>query len=168
MVSRTAKSGKCRSSDLRRKVCAAARVAVRHIAKRSSELNAKWMPALGMAAGALWLSVCLVATNAAEPGHSSHGDVDKLLVEARAAIEAGNLDRASALVERAEAAQPKYSLFHLGPTPALVRRELTQAQKAAGWAIAGRLNARPHSPPSRAPLRTGAHASSRPIRLPNG
>jgi general secretion pathway protein D len=85
-----------------------------------------------MAAGAVWLSVCLVATNAAEPGTMTHGDVDKLLVEARAAIEAGNLDRASALVERAEAAQPKYSLFHLGATPALVRRELTQAQKSAG------------------------------------
>ena len=94
-------------------------------------MNAKWMPALGMAAGALWLSVCLV-TNAAEPGALSHNDVDKLLVDARAAIAAGNLDRASALVERAEAAQPKYTLFHLGPTPTLVRRELTQAQKAAG------------------------------------
>ncbi len=95
-------------------------------------MNAKWKSALGMAAGALWLSVCLVATNAAEPGTLTHGDVDKLLVEARAAIEAGNLDRASALVERAEAAQPKYSLFHLGATPKLVRRELTKAQKTAG------------------------------------
>ncbi|MEX2092785.1 MAG: hypothetical protein WD971_08920 [Pirellulales bacterium] len=90
------------------------------------------MPALGMAAGAVWLSVCLVATNAAEPGTLTHGDVDKMLVEARAAIEAGNLDRASALVERAEAAHPKYSLFHLGATPALVRRELTKAQKSQG------------------------------------
>ncbi len=113
------------------KVCPATRDGSRHIAKRSCELNAKWMPALGMAAGALWLSVCLV-TNAAEPGALSHNDVDKLLVDARAAIAAGNLDRASALVERAEAAQPKYTLFHLGPTPTLVRRELTQAQKAAG------------------------------------
>jgi general secretion pathway protein D len=90
------------------------------------------MPALGLAAGALWLSACLVTTYAAEPGATSHGDVDKLLVEARAAIEAGNLDRASALVDEAEAAHPKYSLFHLGPTPALVRRELVKAQKSAG------------------------------------
>lgn len=95
-------------------------------------MNAKWMPALGLAAGALWLSVCLVSSNAAEPGGMSHANVDKLLVEARAAIQAGNLDRASALVAQAEAAQPKYSLFHLGPTPTLVRRELTKAQKAAG------------------------------------
>ena len=48
--------------------CPATRRTTRHIAKRSSELNAKWMPALGLAAGALWLSVCLVTTNAAEPG----------------------------------------------------------------------------------------------------
>ena len=114
------------------KICPATRYGNRHIAKRSCELNAKWMPALGMAAGALWLSACLVTTNAAEPGALSHNDVDKLLVDARAAIAAGNLDRASALVERAEAAQPKYTLFHLGPTPTLVRRELTQAQKSAG------------------------------------
>jgi general secretion pathway protein D len=100
-------------------------------------LNAKWMPALGMAAGAFWLSVCLVTTHAAEPG-APHKDVDRLLTEARASIEAGNLDRATALVEQAEAAQPKYSLFHLGPTPALVRRELTKAQRAAGYDAAAR------------------------------
>jgi hypothetical protein len=102
------------------------------IAKRSSDLNAKWMPAVGMAAGAAWLSVCLVAVNAAEPGRPSQGDVDKMLVEARTAIAAKDFDRANALVAQAEAAQPKYTLFHLGPTPALVRRELAKAQHSAG------------------------------------
>jgi general secretion pathway protein D len=85
-----------------------------------------------MAAGAAWLSVCFVAATAAEPGRLNRGDVDELLNGARAAIEAGDFARAGALVDQAEAAHPKYSLFHLGPTPALVRRELTKAEKAAG------------------------------------
>lgn len=113
-------------------------------------MNAKWMPALGVATGAAWLSVCLFAANAAEPGKLSHGDVDKILLEARTAIEAGDFARASALVDQAEAAQPKYSLFHLGPTPALVRRELAKAQKATGAdgaSLSGRdRNSRPYVP----------------------
>lgn len=95
-------------------------------------MNAKWMPALGLAAGAVWLSACLVATQAAETRSLSRSEVDRLLVEARSAIQAGNLDRATALVERAEAAHAKYPLFSLGPTPATVRRELTEAQQTAG------------------------------------
>ena len=92
----------------------------RHIAKRSSELNAKWMPALGVAAGAIWMAACLVSTACARTGTARpRSDVDKLLVQAHAAIEEGNLDRAAALVERAESAQPRYPLFHMGPTPAL-------------------------------------------------
>ncbi|MGD9634212.1 MAG: hypothetical protein AB7I57_22190, partial [Pirellulales bacterium] len=113
-------------------------------------MNAKWKPALGVAAGAAWLSVCLFTANAAEPGKVSHGDVDKMLLDARAAIEARDFARASALVDQAEAAQPKYSLFHLGPTPALVRRELQRAQQAAGADGASRAsldkNSRPYVP----------------------
>jgi len=108
------------------------------------------MPALGVAAGAAWLSVCLVAANAAEPKRASQGEVDKMLAEARSAIEAQDFARATTLVERAEAAQPKYSLFHLGPTPALVRRELNKAKQAAGVtddSMAGlAANSRPYGP----------------------
>ena len=95
-------------------------------------MNAKWMPRLGVAAGVVWLSACLAAASGAERNSLTLQDVDALLTEARSAIEAGNFDRANVLVERAESVQPKYSLFHLGPTPALVRRELERAEKAAG------------------------------------
>jgi general secretion pathway protein D len=55
-------------------------------------------------------------------------DVDKLLNQSRAAIAAGNLDQAEALLERAEKAHVRYPLFHFGPTPSSVRHELAQAQ----------------------------------------
>ena len=126
---------------------------LRHIVKRSSELNATWMRALGLAAGALWLSACPALTTYAAPPTDADGaaapnaqhsaehtlsrdDVDKLLNQARTAIAAGNLDQAEALVERAEKTHIRYPLFHFGPTPSSVRHELAaaQAQHSTGGA----------------------------------
>ncbi len=92
-------------------------------------MNAKWMPVFSVAAAVCLTSACLVSTVRAEVGQLSRSDVDKLLADARSAIQAGNLDRAAALVEQAETAAPRYTLFHLGPTPALVRRELERARR---------------------------------------
>ncbi len=62
----------------------------------------------------------------------SKGEVAELLEQARAAIDAGNLDQADALVRRTEAVKIRYSLLYFGATPAKVRRELTAAQHAEG------------------------------------
>jgi hypothetical protein len=58
-------------------------------------------------------------------------DVDLLLREARSAIQQGKLDEADTLLKRVENANVRMSVFHAGPTPASVRRELTHAQHAA-------------------------------------
>jgi general secretion pathway protein D len=78
--------------------------------------------------------------------------VDKLLAEAHSAIETGHLDRAAALVEQAESAHPSYSLFHMGQTPASLRRELLEAQRAGRGITA----VRPVRPATAAPLREPA------------
>ncbi len=67
------------------------------------------------------------------PSRLSKREVAELLEQARAAIDAGNLDQADALVRRAESSKIWYSLLHFGATPAKVRRELTAAQRAAGF-----------------------------------
>ena len=89
-----------------------------------------------------------------------------MLVEARAAIAARNFARANALVEQAEAAQPKYSLFHLGPTPALVRRELSEGpegRRRGAGIVDLRVARREFDDP-----RTRCRCSNPPIRLPRG
>jgi general secretion pathway protein D len=110
------------------------------------------MPALSVAASVVWTSVCLISTACAAPGTLSRGDVDQLLAEAHSAIETGNLDRAATLVQQAESAHPSYSLFHLGPTPASVRRELVEAQRAGRGITA----VRPVRPAAATPLREPA------------
>jgi general secretion pathway protein D len=99
---------------------------------------------VGAAAGAAWLTVCLATTACAADAprqapaagaempveRLTRGDVDKLLNQAQIAIREGNLDRAEAIVVRAERAKIRYPLFHFGATPASVRRELSQAQRA--------------------------------------
>jgi general secretion pathway protein D len=107
------------------------------------------MPIVSVAAGA-WTSVCLISTACAAPATLSRGDVDRLLAEAHTAIETGDLERATALVERAEAARPSYSLFHMGPTPASVRRELVEARHA-GRGITAVRPVRPAAAPPREP-----------------
>ncbi len=59
-------------------------------------------------------------------------DVELMLREARAAISNGKLDEAEKLLTRAENAHIHYSMFHFGPTPASVRRELNRARRTAG------------------------------------
>jgi hypothetical protein len=62
----------------------------------------------------------------------SREDVDILLREARSAIAKGNYDEADQLISRAENARVRYSMLHMGATPASVRKELTRARNAAG------------------------------------
>ncbi|MGI9457003.1 MAG: hypothetical protein ACR2NU_10600, partial [Aeoliella sp.] len=58
----------------------------------------------------------------------SRSDVDRLLADARSAIDSGDLARADQLVGQAEAAGVRYPLFHFGDTPNSVRRQLTRAE----------------------------------------
>ncbi len=56
-------------------------------------------------------------------------DAELMLREARGAIEQGRLDEAEKILSRVEGAHVNFSVFHVGPTPASVRRELTRAQR---------------------------------------
>ena len=80
-------------------------------------------------------------TNSAHPNPATggsaqptQGDIDQLLSAARQAMAQGNLEKADALVKRAEAAKPKYPVLHFGDTPARVRRDLEKliASRPAG------------------------------------
>jgi len=64
----------------------------------------------------------------------SREDVELMLREARSAIAQGKLDEAEKLVTKAENARIHYSMFHMGATPASVRRELNKARRAPGMA----------------------------------
>ena len=55
-----------------------------------------------------------------------------MLREARGSIEQGRLDEAEKILTRVENAHVNYSVFHVGPNPASVRRELTRARRLAG------------------------------------
>jgi general secretion pathway protein D len=120
-------------------------------------LSAKRFQTLLIVAGITML-VCAVASTFAQtarPGASSlspdgrltRDDVELVLRQARSAIERGAFDEAEALVRRAEGANMRYTLFHLGPTPTSVRRELNRArnsQPAAKQPVA-RVNGQPLS-----------------------
>jgi general secretion pathway protein D len=56
-------------------------------------------------------------------------DAELMLREAHSLIERGQLDDAEKLVSRVEKSRVQFSRLHLGPTPASVRRELTNAQR---------------------------------------
>jgi general secretion pathway protein D len=74
------------------------------------------------------------SASSAAPAPASQQDADLMLREARGAIEQGRLDEAEKILTRVEGAHVKYSMFHVGPTPASVRRELTRAQRQQGSA----------------------------------
>jgi general secretion pathway protein D len=96
---------------------------------------------------AQWASVCTTQGMSAEPVGAAdtaapraqsappmrltREDVDLVLRQARNAIQQGKLADADALVKRAESAHINYSVFHVGPTPETVRRELARAQQAS-------------------------------------
>ena len=71
----------------------------------------------------------LLGARSAMRAPTTRNDVDLLLREARSAIQEGNFEQADALVRRAEGARVHYSIFHLGHTPASVRRELDRARQ---------------------------------------
>ncbi|WP_145251209.1 type II secretion system protein GspD [Aeoliella mucimassa] len=84
----------------------------------------------------LGLSTCLAgvaqaqSTTTAATANTplSREQVDQLLVQAKAAIGAGDLKKADSLITQAEGADVRYPMFHFGDTPGSLRRDLMQAQ----------------------------------------
>lgn len=58
-------------------------------------------------------------------------EAELMLKQARSAIAEGRLDEADKMLTRVENAHVNFSVFHVGPNPATVRRELTRAKIAA-------------------------------------
>ncbi len=56
-------------------------------------------------------------------------DAELLLREAHGLIEQGRLDDADKILSRVENAHVQYPLFHVGPSPASLRKELTHAER---------------------------------------
>ena len=54
----------------------------------------------------------------------TQGDINQVLASARQAMAQGDLAKAESLLQRAEAARPKYPVLHFGDTPARLRRDL--------------------------------------------
>ena len=104
------------------------------------------------------------STAAAGPRHAfksriTREDADLMLREARGAIEQGRLDEAEKILSRVESAHVNYSVFHVGPTPASVRRELTRAQPPAGTRVSRPV--RPPMPAARVTCRSLATATQK-------
>lgn len=84
-----------------------------------------WIGAFGP--GHVWAQNANAVAQVADQ-RPTREEADLLLRQARSAIQQNKLDEAEALVRRAESANLRYSLFHLGPTPVAVRRELNRAR----------------------------------------
>jgi general secretion pathway protein D len=86
---------------------------------------------LGLPASAVWAAPNLsgaramlaVATAGQAEGQMT---ADDLLQRAQAALDSGNLESADLFIAQAEAMNPKYGLFHRGPTPDKLRKALDE------------------------------------------
>jgi len=72
------------------------------------------------------------AARAAGQKPATREEADRMLLQARSAIEQGRLDEAEKVLSGVESAHLNYSVFHVGPSPQSVRRELTRAKRLAG------------------------------------
>jgi len=97
---------------------------------------------LVLAASPPWLcTIALGQTAVRQPSRpratvAERKEVEKLLAEARQAMEDGRYETADSLIARAEALQVEYSVLHLGDTPKKARRDL-DARRPQGAAKAG-------------------------------
>ncbi|HEV3416674.1 MAG TPA: hypothetical protein VG056_07680, partial [Pirellulales bacterium] len=70
----------------------------------------------------VWLAAAVVG----DDGQTDLAQADDLLRQARKAMAEGHLQLADSCVSRAEALNPKYSIFHIGDTPAKCRQDLNK------------------------------------------
>jgi len=111
---------------------------VRSIATRRAELNATGIPkivvclvGLGLLANASATAVAQAPSTSSVTNQLDRKDVDRLLAQARQAIDSGELARADQLIQQAEGAGVRYPMFHFGDTPSTLRREFMRAQSAS-------------------------------------
>ncbi|HEX4142821.1 MAG TPA: hypothetical protein VHY91_04660 [Pirellulales bacterium] len=90
-----------------------------------------------------WLcTVALGQTAVRQPGRprstpAERREVEKLLAEARQAMEDGRYETADSLISRAEALQVEFSVLHLGDTPKKARRDLDARRPQAAATKSG-------------------------------
>lgn len=92
---------------------------------------------LGLPASAVWaapnLSDARTMLAVAASGQAAEGQTaDELLERAQAAIDSGNYESAERFIAQAEAMKPSYGLFHRGPTPDKLRKQLEQKRGRGG------------------------------------
>jgi general secretion pathway protein D len=118
---------------------------MRSVARRRSELSAKLTPTVLLVALS---QIAVVGTSptlraagregssagftqpaiAAPQQPTTREEAELMLREARSAIAQGRLDEAEKILSRVENAHVNFSVFHVGPSPASVRRELNHAR----------------------------------------
>jgi general secretion pathway protein D len=72
------------------------------------------------------VQVWLAAAAVGDDGQSDVTQADDLIRQARKAMAEGHLQLADSCTSRAEALNPKYSIFHIGDTPAKCRQDLNK------------------------------------------
>ncbi|HEV2972113.1 MAG TPA: hypothetical protein VGY55_19225 [Pirellulales bacterium] len=72
------------------------------------------------------VQVWIFAAAVGDDGQSDLAQADDLLRQARKAMAEGHLQLADSCVSRAEALNPKYSIFHIGDTPTKCRQDLNK------------------------------------------
>jgi general secretion pathway protein D len=87
----------------------------------------------GLSPSAAWsmpgpsaVEACLAAAAVGDDSSPEAPQVDDLLRQARKAMAEGHLQLADSCISRAEALNPKYSVFHVGDTPAKCRQDLNK------------------------------------------
>ena len=73
----------------------------------------------------VWLAAAAVGDDGSQAGDTAKAD--ELIRQARKAMVEGHLQLADSCISRAEALNPKYSIFHIGDTPAKCRARPEQA-----------------------------------------
>ncbi len=96
----------------------------------STLFAALWVTNHGLAAPGSGMSTAPGQPTVLKP--MSREDVALILKQAQSAIANGKYEDAEKLIARAENARITYSMFHMGPTPVTVRRELDKARRTGG------------------------------------
>ncbi len=156
---------------------------MRIVARRRSELSAKFTlhvlvlvltPAAWLASALTLQAATPVKGNASVAASApavalkpmTREEAELLLKEARSAIASGRLEDADKALTRVENAHINFSVFHVGPTPATVRRELTRAKSAAKPGSNGTTQDTTAASKTRTPFTRAATNAPKPVTDP--
>ena len=126
---------------------------------------------LVLVAGTPWLSAVAPAqTSVQAPNRprstaAERRECDRLLAEARQAMDEGRFETADSLIMRAEALQVEYSVLHLGDTPKKARRDLDARRPRSASSKPGE----PQKPSQKFdPAKTAGNAENKPTAPAQG